>query len=147
VRLPVYEAMTDGVEQVSLAQADTAVKEERVVAAGGILRHGPSSGVGELVGAADDKALEDIVRIERAERRCRRRSGVILDRDQHADFGAPEPRDGSIDGSAIALLECAEKPLIRREQLQTVVSFRAHTQRTKPGGKLFRLQLATEPIL
>ena len=44
-----HETVTDGVEQVGLAEPYTSVEEERVVATGGILCHGPCGSMGELI--------------------------------------------------------------------------------------------------
>src|SRR5690606_11981747 len=46
------------VHQVSLAQADATIKEERVVAVLGVVGHLPGGRTGQLVGLALDKVLE-----------------------------------------------------------------------------------------
>ena len=45
----------DRMEQVGLAHAGSSIDEQRVVAPGRLLGHGSGRGMGELVGAADDK--------------------------------------------------------------------------------------------
>ena len=56
--------MTDGVQEVGLAEAGVAVDEERVVGLGRCLGHGDRRGVGESVGSADDEVVEAVLRVE-----------------------------------------------------------------------------------
>jgi hypothetical protein len=66
---------TNGVEQVRLAEANTAIDEERVICARRELRRGPTGRVGELVRGSDDKGVEGVAWIQpfgRAVRRGRR---------------------------------------------------------------------------
>jgi hypothetical protein len=58
------ERPADGVEEMGLSEADAAIDEERVVAACGFGGDGDTSGVRELIGGADDKALEGIALIK-----------------------------------------------------------------------------------
>ena len=50
----------DGLHQVSLAQPDAAVQEERVVRLGRLVSHRQRGGVGELIGGANHKGLKGV---------------------------------------------------------------------------------------
>src|SRR3954447_6941716 len=82
------DLVSDGLHEMGLAHANTAVQEQRVVSLGRTFRNRLASGVGELVAIADDKGIESVARIElsrsvpiktrlaqRAICRSRRRSG------------------------------------------------------------------------
>ena len=56
----VADGLTDGEQQVRLAEAGVAVDQKRVICLAGILRHGDGRRVGELVARADDEAVERI---------------------------------------------------------------------------------------
>ena len=64
VGVEVAAVVTDGVEQVGLAQSGVAIDEERVVRPGGGLAHRGGRGVREAVAVADDEGLEGVLRIE-----------------------------------------------------------------------------------
>ena len=53
--IALHDAMTHGVEEMGLAEANTTVEEKRVVAPGRILGDGAGRGVGELVRAPYDE--------------------------------------------------------------------------------------------
>ena len=59
-----HHVLADRVHQVRLAETDTAVDEQRVVGAAGILRDLNRGGLGELVALAFDEAVEGEVRIQ-----------------------------------------------------------------------------------
>ena len=56
--------VADGVHEVRLPQARSAVDVQRIVGPGRVLGHGGAGGVGELVARADDEVLEGIVRVQ-----------------------------------------------------------------------------------
>ena len=56
--------VADGLHEVSLAHADAAVEEERVVSLRRTLGDGLAGGVGKLVAAADDEGVEGVARIQ-----------------------------------------------------------------------------------
>ena len=56
--------LADRVEQMGLAQPDTAVKEQRVVGFPGSLGDRLGGGTGEIVVVADDERLERVLRVE-----------------------------------------------------------------------------------
>ena len=60
VRLGAFDFIGDGFHQVSFSEAGSAVEEEGVVG-GRIFGNGDGSGVGELIGAADDEVIEGVV--------------------------------------------------------------------------------------
>src|SRR5207302_2408716 len=57
--------LADRLEQVGLAEAHTAVDEQRVVRLARLVADGDARGVGELVARAGDEVLKDVVRVER----------------------------------------------------------------------------------
>jgi len=58
------DVVTDGVHEVRLAEADTAVDEEGVVGTRRGLGDGAAGGVGKLIGWPDDERLEEVARIQ-----------------------------------------------------------------------------------
>jgi len=56
--------VTARVEQVRLAEADTAIDEQRVIGARRELRHRLTGGLGELVRGSDDERVERVARIQ-----------------------------------------------------------------------------------
>ena len=64
LRRAALDLVADRLHQVSLAHADAAVEEERVVGLGRALGHGLAGGVGKLVAAADDERVEGVARIQ-----------------------------------------------------------------------------------
>ena len=63
-RLAIEDGVADRMHQVGLAEADTAVDEERVVGAAGTIRHLQCRRPGEVVGLAGHETGEGQVRIE-----------------------------------------------------------------------------------
>ena len=59
-----HDILSDGVQQMSLAQSDTPVEKEWVVGFAGGLGDGQRRGVGETVVVADDKCVEGVFWIE-----------------------------------------------------------------------------------
>jgi hypothetical protein len=59
-RVEASDLVADRVEQVGLAQADTAVDEERVVGLRGQLGDGLAGRLGELIGVADHEGIEGV---------------------------------------------------------------------------------------
>ena len=86
------DLVADGVQEVRLAEADAAVEKERVVAVRGRLGDGARGGVRELIRRADDEVLEQVAGVER--RRPVGERGPLLEREEDAELGAFEPRDG-----------------------------------------------------
>src|SRR5271166_5526581 len=64
LRQAALDLVSDGLHEVSLAHADAAVEEQRVVGLGGPLGDGLAGGVGELVAAADDEGVEGVARVQ-----------------------------------------------------------------------------------
>ena len=62
--LAAFYLVTDGVHEVGLAHADSAVEEERIVGARGPLGDGQGGGAGKLIAIADDESIECIALIE-----------------------------------------------------------------------------------
>ena len=62
--IALFDGVPDGVHQVSLAHAHSAVEEQRVVGFGGLLGDGAGSGMGELIGFADDEAVEGVAEVQ-----------------------------------------------------------------------------------
>jgi hypothetical protein len=58
------DLVADGVQEMGLAEADSAVEEEGVVAVRGPLGDGAGGGVGELVGGAADEVGESVAGVE-----------------------------------------------------------------------------------
>ena len=58
------DVLADGVEQMRLAQADAAVKEERIVGFAGRLGDGQRGGIGKIVVVADDERFKGVFGIE-----------------------------------------------------------------------------------
>ena len=147
VRLPVEDAVADGVHQVRLAEAHAAVEEQRVVAVRRARRHGHRRGVGELVGAADDEGLEAVPRVElRQGPRIRPfvfggavRGAGDLEPDGEAAF--PDLAREAVQHVAIALFEGAEEAFRRHPQHQLAGTLVHRDQRPEPGGELLGVQL------
>ena len=68
-RVALLEVVADRLHQVRLAQAHSAVEEQRVVGFRRLLGHGLRGGVRELVRGADDKRVEGIARVQLVVRR------------------------------------------------------------------------------
>ena len=64
-RVPPTDVPGDGVHQMRLAEADTAIKEQRIEADGGGLCDLLGSGVGQLVRFADHEIFEGEARVKR----------------------------------------------------------------------------------
>ena len=64
VGLAQLDLMADGLHEVGFAHAHAAVEEQRVVRLAGSGGYGQGRGVGELVSAADDEAVEGVTGIE-----------------------------------------------------------------------------------
>src|SRR5208283_4937489 len=80
LRLTALDLVADGLHEVSLAHANAAVEEQRVVGFGRTFGDGLASGVRELIARADDKSVESVARVELrsaipVEARLRRRRG------------------------------------------------------------------------
>ena len=58
------QRVADGLHQMRLAQAHSAVEKERVVGFGRLLGDRSGRGVRELVGSADDERVERVARVE-----------------------------------------------------------------------------------
>src|SRR5262249_30169975 len=58
------DVLPNGVQQVSLAEADTSIKEERVVRFAGRLGDSERGGVCEIIVVLNDESVEGIFRIE-----------------------------------------------------------------------------------
>ena len=65
------QVVRDGVHQVGLAEADTAVKKQRVEADRAAFGHAAGGGMGKLVRFADDEAVE-------CEAGVQRRAGQVV---------------------------------------------------------------------
>ena len=63
-RIAALERVADGLHQMRLAEAHSAIEEKRVVGFRGLLGDGDGGGVSELVRCADDKRVEGVARIE-----------------------------------------------------------------------------------
>jgi hypothetical protein len=91
------EVVTDGVEEVGLAKAGTAVNEQGVVGLAGILGDGLSSGAGELVGGAGNEGSEGIPGVEGRARRGGGRFGRSLGGGGDGDLdGVASERRGQV---------------------------------------------------
>jgi hypothetical protein len=110
--VPGLDVVPDGVHEVRLAQAHAAIQEERVVALGGDLGHRARRGVGELIGGADDEALECVLGVEDGEGRRflvgRRRGFGLRGRlrvavEEDVDFSPPELVEGLRNDAVIVL--------------------------------------------
>jgi hypothetical protein len=110
--VPGLDVVPDGVHEVGLAQAHSAIEEERVVALGRDLGHGPRGGMGELVGRADHEALEGVLRIEDGEggrlpvrggRRLRDRPRLRIAVEEDVHLSAAELVEGFRDDALIVL--------------------------------------------
>src|SRR6185437_1293731 len=64
LRLAAFDLMPDGLHEMSLAHADSAIEEERVVGLGGPLGHGQRGGVSKLVAGADHESIEGVARVK-----------------------------------------------------------------------------------
>ena len=64
VRVAALHLMPNGVHQVRLAKADTAVQEKRVISLAGALGHCERSRMSELVAATNDEVVEQVARVE-----------------------------------------------------------------------------------
>ena len=53
-----------GVEEMGFSESHTSVDKERVVCLAGLLRHGHTSRMGELISSSDNKVPERIFRVE-----------------------------------------------------------------------------------
>ena len=62
--ITLLDGVTDGVHQVRLAHAHSAVKEQRVVRFRRLLSHRARSGMRKLVGLANHKRIEGVARVE-----------------------------------------------------------------------------------
>src|SRR5712691_1152850 len=63
-RIAPLDGVTDGVHQMSLAHAHSAIQEQRVVGFGRLLGDGACRGMREFVGLADDEGVESVARVE-----------------------------------------------------------------------------------
>src|SRR6185437_8516788 len=64
LRLAALDLMPDGLHEMSLAHADSAIEEERVIGLGGPLGHGQRGGVSKLVAGADYESIEGVARVK-----------------------------------------------------------------------------------
>ncbi len=64
LRLPHLDFVPDRLHQMSLAHADTAIEEKRVIGLGWALRHRLAGGVGELIATTDHERVKGVTRIE-----------------------------------------------------------------------------------
>src|SRR3954451_2768877 len=106
--------VSDGVQQVGLAEPGPAVDEERVVGLAGELGHGEGGSVAEAVSATDHELLEGVLRVEAA---LLHRSAVGRAL-EHRGLGGPvrghhphgralieAPRRGAVQQREVALLD------------------------------------------
>jgi hypothetical protein len=93
--------VTDGIEKVSLAEADATVEEEWVVAVRGLVGHRLSSRVGQLVRASDHERVESVARIKLA---GNSRNSVVADREEDLAEGVPELGDRPVYERSIGVL-------------------------------------------
>jgi hypothetical protein len=141
------EAVTDGLEEMRLAEAHAAVDEEGVVRLGRGFGDRQASRLRELVRRADDEGLKAVSRIEvrRRRRGGRRRYGRQRGRpvDRENELG-PRPDnggDGGPKGLEISLLEVLAEKLIRDNEFHPCFAGVQYPQGADPrlqdlGGKL-----------
>ena len=121
LRPPGEDLVTDGVQQVRFSQADATVKEERVVAVRRALGDGARGGVGELVGAADDEGVEEVL--------------------------VEQLRGLTVQGLAVALFQRVHEALVGSGQHEAALVLALHRERSDPGGVLLGLEDGTQALL
>src|SRR5699024_7806073 len=60
----VEDVVTDGVQEMGLAESGLPVNDQRVISLAGSFGHGHGSGMREAVGRTDDEVFEDIALVE-----------------------------------------------------------------------------------
>ena len=145
------DVVTDGVHEVGLAQADSAVDEERVVGLAGDLRHRPRGGVGKLVGRAHHEAVEGVLRIQGGgvalgsrSRPLGGRCGVWGLLEDHVHVGATELLKGLREHALVVLGQpLAELGVGHSDQEARPVEGEV-ARGAEPGGKAVAVHLALD---
>ena len=135
--------MTDGVQEMRLAEPDSAVDEERVVRARWELGHGLARRLGELVRRADHERVERVARVEPLDgaaarrplepRRRRRLGGDRFIHDQRdARMTAQHFARGLMERVEVVLREPIARELVRCADAQVVPFDREQAARADP---------------
>jgi len=154
------ETVADRVQQMGLAQAHTAVEEERVVGDPGLLRHGLGGSAGEAVRVADHERAEAVLRVQgaagcrvvfdrrrRLPRRTRRPGGSpdrIAGLEENLEGRPLEIGDRPVDDGPEAFLQRRDEAGVRCLEDQLFGILRGDPERMEPGAELIRRQVGTQ---
>src|SRR5262249_43239130 len=137
--------MADGMEQVRLAQAHSAVNEERVVGLGWQFGDGLGSGLSELVRRPDDERIKGVSRIQsldsatrgrywRGRRRRRRRGRAFLDdNDRQARLPAKSIACRRLQHAQMVLKQPVAVKAVGDSDASMITFGGAEAARTDPG--------------
>ena len=154
------DRVTDGIDQMGLAEADTTIDEERVVAPAGVGAASDAGGVCELIGRPDDEVLEAVFRVEvrglrgawrrprlrRSRRGDRLARGLRLFAERFVELPANLRRDRGVARLALKSVE-DHVEVVRRDPLcEELIGDPQHDRIALEASELNRLEPGLEVL-